>query len=363
MKSYPLKSISLEEAIQLQFKLVDCVTNEFNGYEVLELGDLGVHKLGNIPQTTKKVEKVIAKFFNAQDACLVRGSGTGAIRESLAATLTDSREVLIHSSEVYSTTKTSFELLGITSCVVNYNDIEKVNNASIQYPNCSVALVQVTRQAIEDNYDLREVIESLHKQGFTIITDDNYAVMKTSAIGIESGANLSTFSTFKLLGPEGIGCIVGDKEIIDIIRKYHYSGGSQVQGFESLEALRGMIYAPVSLAIQANVIEEVYKDIKENKYPEVKDVYIANAQSKVLLVELESPIAPDVLKEAELLGALPHPVGSESKYEIAPLFYKVSGTMLKEDPTRINYWIRINPMRAGKETILRILNEAIKRVK
>ena len=40
MKTYPLHSISLEQAKQLQFKVIDAVTRNFQGEEVLSLGDL-----------------------------------------------------------------------------------------------------------------------------------------------------------------------------------------------------------------------------------------------------------------------------------------------------------------------------------
>ena len=42
--------------------------------------------------------------------------------------------------------------------------------------------------------------------------------------------------------------------------------------------------------------------------------------------------AEAVLKEAEKLGAAPNPVGAESKYEMVPMFYRVSGTFRKADP-------------------------------
>ena len=43
-KAYPLHSISLEQATQLQFKVIDAVTRNFQGEEGLALGDLGVVK-------------------------------------------------------------------------------------------------------------------------------------------------------------------------------------------------------------------------------------------------------------------------------------------------------------------------------
>ena len=42
MKTYPLQSITIEEAMDLQFKAVDCITKEFPGHEILSRGDLGV---------------------------------------------------------------------------------------------------------------------------------------------------------------------------------------------------------------------------------------------------------------------------------------------------------------------------------
>ena len=83
----------------------------------------------------------------------------------------------------------------------------------------------------------------------------------------------------------------------------------------------------------------------------------------MLLVKFKQPIAKEVLKYACQMGALPNPVGAESKYELTPLFYKASGTFLKEDPSLIDYMIRVNCNRAGSDTVIRILKEAIKRAK
>jgi hypothetical protein len=113
------------------------------------------------------------------------------------------------------------------------------------------------------------------------------------------------------------------------------------------------------LAIAAETGEEVLKRINEGELAGVKKAYLANAQSKVLLVEFEEPIAKQVLVEAEKMGALPNPVGAESKYEFAPLFYRVSGTFLKTDPTLASRMIRINPNRAGADTVMNILKKSV----
>ena len=142
-----------------------------------------------------------------------------------------------------------------------------------------------------------------------------------------------------------------------------YSGGMQTQGHEALDVLHGLVYAPVALAIQAQVNDTCVRRLVSGEIPEVKDAFLANAQSKVLLVEFREPIAEAVLREAEKLGAAPNPVGAESKYEMVPMFYRVSGTFRKADPTLEQRMIRINPMRAGADTILDIIKTSVKRVR
>ena len=111
MKSYPLKSLTIAEAQEMQFRLVDEITKVFPGNEILTRGDLGVVKGLNQPVYTRKVEKVIANFFNTDEALLVRGSGTNAIRLALHVGVNRKKKILIHDAPIYPTTNVSFEML------------------------------------------------------------------------------------------------------------------------------------------------------------------------------------------------------------------------------------------------------------
>lgn len=363
MKTYPLKSLSLEQAMQLQFKIVDCITNEFEGHEILTRGDLGVVSGLNKPVTTKKVEKVIASIFNVEAAFLVRGAGTGAIRYALYTVLKPGETILVHSAPIYNTTKTSLDMMGAITVCADFNNQNDIKDTMERHPEIKAALVQYTRQSCQDSYDMETVIRTIKEGGnIPVVTDDNYAVMKVEKNGTQCGADLACFSTFKLLGPEGIGCVVGKKQYVDQLIDFHYSGGSQTQGHEALDVLHGFVYAPVALAIQAQVNEECVNRLNNGELPGVKVAFIANAQSKVLLVEFENNIAKKILHEAQKLGAAPNPVGAESKYELVPMFYRISGTFRESDPTLEERMIRINPMRSGADTIIRILREALERV-
>lgn len=358
-KTYPLESISPCEALHKQWELVDEITKIFRGDEIITRGDLGVIPGLNEPRYTKKVENVIAHFFSAEDAILVRGSGTGAIRSALHSAVKSGDTLLIHQAPIYPTTQVSIEMMGIKTKEYDFNRI-----VSADLPkNINGILVQYTRQKPDDSYDMNHVLKTLKEhygEQMPIITDDNYAVMKVHKIGTEMGADLSCFSTFKLLGPEGIGCIVGKKRYIEKLRKENYSGGSQVQGHESLDVLKGLVYAPVSLANQARVVTELRDRLNNHEISGVKRTYIANAQSKVLLVEFEKPIAKVILKNAVEYGGVPNPIGAESKYEIAPMIYRVSGTFKAFDPSLLENTIRINPYRGGPDTIINLLKKCMK---
>ena len=364
MVTYPLQSISVEEAMQLQFKVIDCITREFPGHEILTRGDLGVVPGLNKPVTTMKAEKVIARIFDAEAAMLVRGAGTDAIADALYSVIKAGETLLVHTSPIYSTTKLTIDRQGLKTVAADFNDLADIKRVLGEHPEIKAALVQYTRQSMTDSYDMEEVIRTIKEtRNIPIVTDDNYAVMKTSKNGSQCGADLACFSTFKLQGPEGIGCIVGKKEYIDYLVKLNYSGGSQTQGHEALEVLRGMVYAPVALAIQAQVNDRLVQRLLGGELPGIKDAFLANAQSKVLLVEFEEPIAEQVLEEAEKLGAAPNPIGAESRYELVPMFYRVSGTFRATDPTITKRMIRINPMRSGDDTVIRILKEAMEKVR
>lgn len=341
MKTYPLQSLTLIEAQQKQFALVDTICRHFPGSEFLTRGDLGLTPGLNQPRITQRVEQVLADAFHAQAAALVQGAGTGAIRAALAALLKPGQRLLVHDAPVYPTTQVIIAQMGLTLITADFNDLLALKQV-VDEQQPDAALVQHTRQQPQDGYILADVLATLRSAGVPALTDDNYAVMKVARIGCECGANVSTFSCFKLFGPEGVGAVVGDADVINRIRATLYSGGSQIQGAQALEVLRGLVFAPVMHAVQAGVSERLLALLNGGAVPEVKSAVIANAQSKVLIVEFHQPIAARVLEEAQKLGALPYPVGAESKYEIPPLFYRLSGTFRQANPQLEHCAIRIN---------------------
>lgn len=355
--THPLATVPLRDAVDRQFRLLECVAEHFEGAQLFD-ADAGVVPGLGRPRTTARVEAVLADFFGAQDAALVQGAGTGAIRAALSAALREAGPLLIHRAPVYRTTEVTLRGLGAERVEADFNDPDALRTA-LESGRFRWAYVQHTRQRLADSYDPGAVLAACRAAGVRTIVDDNYAVLRTPAAGVELGADASCFSLFKLHGPEGIGVVVGSRDLVEHVRADNYSGGGQVQGHQALDALRALTHVPVMWAVQSQVGAEVAERLAAGEIPSVAEVRLANAQDRCLLVRLDRPVARELPAVAARFGAAPYPVGSNSRYEIAPLFYRMSSSSLDDAPELADWTVRINPMRAGADLVIDILRRSL----
>jgi hypothetical protein len=249
--------------------------------------------------------------------------------------------------------------MGLAATRCDFNEPDDLRTALRAAPD--MVYVQHARQRLDDGYDAAQVIALARDVApeALVLVDDNYTAFAVPRIGCQLGAHVSAFSLFKLLGEPGVGCVVGDAELIARIRDDHYSGGMKVQGPVAVATLKGIVYAPVALAIQADTTADVVRALNDGAIPGVVRAYIANHQERGALVEFDEPIASRVTAEAWRFGAAPYPVGSQSRFEVSTLVYRLSRAMCEADPDLAQRMIRVNPFRAGPETVLRVLGEAV----
>lgn len=359
-----LPSLSIEEAHLLQQRLVDAITHEFAGTEWLTRGELGVGADGSGSRFTRQAERSLARSFGTEDAVFVTGAGTGAIRAALFALLPPLSRILIHEAPIYATTAVTFRVAGYQLVKVDF-DVEDQLVRALEEEDLRAVYIQHTRQQLTTRYQLAPLIQTIraHRPHLPIIVDDNYAVANTPRTGVEQGADVSAFSSFKLLGPEGIGILLCSHTVADLVRADMYSGGTRVQGFQAQDALIGLSLAFVANALTLATVEAIVERLRKQAIPEIVEAHIANVQSPLVLLRFREPIGQSVVKRAAAYGAAPFPVGAMSRYELIPMFYRVSGSLSESlGSEEARHWIRINPMRAGAETVLGILEKALKGV-
>ncbi|RLV57020.1 aminotransferase class V-fold PLP-dependent enzyme [Aeromicrobium phragmitis] len=355
----PLPIATAEDAIDAQQRLVEAIAEHFPDGAMFR-ADVGVLPGLGQPDTTRRAELALAQAFGAQDACLVQGAGTGAIRAALSAGpwARDERRLLAHAAPDYSTTGTTLHDGAADVVRVDFDDAAALDHALAEDPARWV-YVQHTRQRLTDRHRPGDVIARARAVGRRVIVDDNYAVYRTPRIGVEYGASVSAFSLFKLNGPEGVGVVLGDADIVEQARAANYSGGGQVQGGQALAALQALVMVPLNWAAQARASVELAELLAAGEVPGIVDARLANAQDLCVIALLDRPVAAQVPQWAARYGAAPYPVGSNSRHEITPLIYRLSSSTLDAQPELRDWAVRINPMRAGARLTARILRDAI----
>lgn len=356
----PLPHLDADGAFELQQRLVAAVCAELPG-QALFRADVGVHPGAGRPQATAAVERVLACAFGAEAACLVQGAGTGAIRSALSAGpwRTGDRRLLLHDAPDYSTTAQTFHDALVQPVRVDFNDATALRDALAAPEGPDWVYVQHSRQRLTDRFDPMAVVVAARDADKRVIVDENYAVVRTPSIGSEHGAAASAFSLFKLHGPEGVGVIVGDADVIDAAHRANYSGGGQVQGPQAIAALQALVSAPLNWARQSDEVLRLAELLRHGAVPGIADATVANVQDLCVVALLSAPVAEEVRAAAADNGAAPFPVGSNSRYEIAPMIYRLSSSTLEAQPELRDWTLRINPMRSSADLVVDILRRSI----
>lgn len=377
IKTYPLKQLSLEQATQMQFKLVDIMRRYFNGKEQLRSGDYGRRVTDEVyegepvyrhPDYTIKVEKVLAEFFNAKEATLTRRAGTGAIQQMFIAAVNPGDQVIVDDTYVYPTTNVIMRAMGLDTVHVDMDHLGKVKEAVSE----KTKAVYVTYAPGFKKYRLSEVIKAIRSTKFDplIMSDDNYVAGRVEKIGVQLGADLSTFSIAKAFGA-WLGVVIGGTErgvrVIKQMRVNDKSGGGSIaQGPEAFDSLKMLVYAPVMYAIQKNVCEEICERLNKGEVNGVDWAVILNCFSRLVFVKLKEPIAKKVYEVAWKHGSQATPIASEGRHEIVGRVGTVSISFMKTlgmQDIPVDYFLRVHSYHAGPNTIIDILRKSIEEAK
>jgi cystathionine beta-lyase family protein involved in aluminum resistance len=364
--------MTLDQAVEAQFALVDAIQSVM-GSDVYFTEDYGqVRELATVgfggggrPRATARVEEALATYFGTSDAVLVHGAGTGSIRAMLNGALPAGGSVVLHSAHPYKTTLPAMQHMGLKLHRVDFNDIDAVRRV-VEQVEPDGLYIQFVPQGLGDHHQVDAVIEaarSVRGDRVKVIVDDNYAVMRSRRIGVQLGADASAFSLFKLLSPVQVGCVLGDEELVSSIRRDLSSAGCQVQGPAAMQSLRMLVFAPVALAIQNRTVLEVTERINDlvgaGSLPYVRGAVAAQPGIRCSVMVFDEPVAEAFVRSAWRNGSPSQSVGEEAQPEILPLFTYLTSTFLKGMPGLEKYALRINPMRGGASTILRVVEAAL----
>jgi hypothetical protein len=363
--------MSLEEAVACQFRLVDAV-QAVMGSDLALTADYGQDRAlgtlqfgaGGRANATARVEDVFARVFDVDAAVLVPGAGTGAIRAMLNSALEPGQSVIVHDAPIYKTALPVMRHMGLNRIPVNFNDIDAVRDA-VRRERPAAVYFQYVPQQLGDTWHPDDIIAATKETApdVKVLADDNYAVMRVPSISVQSGADASAFSLFKVLAAGNIGCVLAKGDVVTAIRRDLSSAGCQVQGPDAMEALRSLVYAPVALAIQDRVVVEAAERINDRvaagRLPGVVQAVPGQPAIRCVVLVLEKPVAEAFLAASWRHGSPSRSVGEEAAIEVLPLFTYLTGTFLRGTPGLERYCLRINPMRGGSDAIVRVITDTL----
>ena len=253
--------------------------------------------------------------------------------------------------------------MGLRLAPVDLNDAGALR-ARLREAAADALYVQTVPHQVGDVYDPGEVVAAAKEDlNIPVLVDDNYAAMRSQRLGVQLGADASAFSLFKLLARFNIGCVVGSGEIVARVRRDLSSAGCQVQGSDAMDALRALVYAPVALAIHNQVVEEatgaINRLVADGELPHLSGAVPAQTGMRCVVLVFERPLAQAFLRSAWRNGSPSRSVGEEARFDVLPLFTTLASTFVRATPELGDFAVRVNPLRGGTETILRVLRAAL----
>jgi len=379
IQTRPLNQLSLEQAIQLQFKIIDTIPKYFDGKELVQAGDFGhpifmYMKNGeptrgwSHPDFTVKVERILADVFGAKEATLVWGGGSGAFHRTFMGALNTGDKIVLDDTYPYPTVFPPLRAIGAELMKVDMDNLSEVRKTITK----DVKAVWITHCNELKNYYASEVIDAVRSTGHDplIMVDDNYVACRVEKIGVQLGSDISVFSLYKLLGIENIGAILGaegkGEKIIEQIRLDDVSSaGLMVQGPAALRALKQIIFAPVMLAIHKQVVDETVERLNNGEVDGIDYAVTFSAPSLTPWIKLNEPIADKVCEVAYKYGSTDRPIGAESVHELT---FRISHRSFLPPPKIADAFpadscVTLRPYRAGPNTCINALRKCIQEAK
>ena len=357
------RQMSLDQAMAAQFRLVDIAQRVMGSDEVFAADYGQVRDLATVgfggggrPRATARVEEVLARFFESEDAVLVHGAGSGAIRAMLNASAAPGRGILLHDAHPYKTTLPAMEHMGLDIAFADCNDAAALERSLRRQPagdGLPPARAAAARRPLRPGRDDPADPGRRDRAG----ADRRRRQLRGTAGGADRRAAGS-----RRLGAVALQAArarsgrrgAGPAETTERIRRDLSSAGVQVQGpaGDGGAARAGLRASRACGAGRGGRRDRgaINERIAAGALPYVARAFAAQPGVRCAVVVFDRPVAEEFLQSAWRNGSPSQSVGEESQYEFLPLFTYLASTFLKATPELQRWAIRINPLRGGPDT-------------
>lgn len=314
-------------------------TAELIAYQESRYKSFEYGRYGN--PTTEACEEKIRQMEVAED-CLISGSGMCSATTMLLS-LVPAGGHIITTTDCYRRTRqfiqTFLPKMGITATVLDPADYEGLEKALDEH-DATLYFSESPTNPYLRCIDVTRVSELCHAKGCAVCIDSTFATPCNQKV-LTLGADLVIHSATKYLGGHNdvlAGAIAGKKELVDVVRKFHWILGGVVDPHASYLLLRGMKTLDIRVARQNETALKLARELEA--HPKVAKVHYPGLESHP-----EHHIAKEQMEgfggviSFEIDGGLERTSAFIDACELPYIAPSLGGVeSLIEQPAVISYW-------------------------
>ena len=192
-----------------------------------------------VDQKIEETRKLIAEFVNADENEVVFTSGTTMSINLIAygyamKYLKAGDEIVIDENEHASNSLPWFKVAEKTGAVVKFipldekGVISKENLVKTLSNRTKIVALAAVTNVLGNKIDVKEFAKEIHKVGALFALDGAQSVPHSKTDFKDLDVDFLSFSGHKMLGPTGVGCLVGKYELLERMDSFLVGGGMNV---------------------------------------------------------------------------------------------------------------------------------------
>ena len=188
-----------------------------------------------------EVREKVAKFVNSEINEVIFTSGDTESINLIAYTyaldnLSKGDVILLSESEHASNVLPWYKVASLKGAEIKFVDLEdkritvdNVKKAFIDYKNIKIVSFAYVGNVLGYKIDAKEIAKVVHQNNAIFILDGAQSVPHIKTDFKELDCDFLTFSAHKMLGPTGVGCLIGKYELLSSMSTFHLGGGMNVK--------------------------------------------------------------------------------------------------------------------------------------
>ena len=218
-------------------QVIDAIVSYYSEYSACS--GRSAHKMAReVDEKFEKAREKVARFVGAGKEEIVWTKNTteainlvansfdfsGSKRKRVVMSNLEHHSAILPFQKLSETNKIELEFVAVQKDGTIHD--EQWKNAIGKGNETALVVVHHTNNSIGTRSNLREIVRIAHDAGALVLVDGAQGVPHSEVNFKRDGYDFLAFSAHKMLGPTGIGCLVGRKDLLEKLHPFMVGGGT-----------------------------------------------------------------------------------------------------------------------------------------